>query len=466
MSLLDRGAEIDAEGGEQCETPLSLALRYGHETTALALLERGATANAEVVDPVGDGETDVVSTLVCALSKGMVRAAHALLDRGCDISDFNANGHNALHLACDGGWECMVRRLLAAGASTTFGCHCSGADECDCDCDACVDDECDCTCHIAPPLHVACRVGSVEVANLLLESNAFVGAIDRTGRTALELAIELRDAAMELVLARHAKLRDGPALRAALAAACSSGRIDLVSFIVSECGISHDACGIVPLWHACSSGQAELAVWLLDNAGADIDWATADGVTSLTAAIRNAHAQTALELLLRGARMDDAAVGALSAVLVDAEFDMFRFNEPRVATIAIVETASRAPSMCRAAIVNALSTPCAFETAKSVLRLQRAWLRGRPPSSGEAWLRDLYASVPPARRDGICRELFDAGWRARVVFAASRAAAPGPIMRLRAWAVRFREEDLWPGLFGESGAADELMAEGWQERCQ
>uniref|UniRef100_A0A7S1WTB0 Uncharacterized protein n=1 Tax=Alexandrium catenella TaxID=2925 RepID=A0A7S1WTB0_ALECA len=83
-------------------------------------------------------------------------------------------------------------------------------------------------------LHCAAKMGSVDVAKLLLESNARANMIDIEGRTPLMWA-------------------------------CQYGKLDCAKALVKANGDIHmrDKTERSPLWHACMNGSESVALWLL-----------------------------------------------------------------------------------------------------------------------------------------------------------------------------------------------------------
>lgn len=77
--LLDKGADLDAQGGD-CVNALQAALMYGHHDTVQLLLDRGADVNAQ------GGQYG--NALQAALaSKGHEKIVQILVDRGANIDD-------------------------------------------------------------------------------------------------------------------------------------------------------------------------------------------------------------------------------------------------------------------------------------------------------------------------------------------------------------------------------------------
>ncbi|KAK3254206.1 hypothetical protein CYMTET_36574, partial [Cymbomonas tetramitiformis] len=150
--LVEKSTEVDAEDGEG-RTALTVALAFGQEAAARALLEAGAGVNA------GTGQRPLHG----AAEGGMVEMLRELVDKGADVDAEDGEGHTALTVALAGGQEAAARALLEAGAGVNAG---TGR----------------------RPLHAAAERGTVELVRELLEKSAEVDAEDREGRTALTVA--------------------------------------------------------------------------------------------------------------------------------------------------------------------------------------------------------------------------------------------------------------------------------------
>ncbi|KAK3267896.1 hypothetical protein CYMTET_23570 [Cymbomonas tetramitiformis] len=173
--FVEKGTEVDAQDGKG-RTALMVALAFGQEAAARALLEAGAGVNA------GTGRRP----LHMAMERGMVQMVRELVGKGAELTDeeqkvelvgsaramtlhegevptliemgtdVNAGkGQRALHLTAKNGLREAVRRLLEAGAELGH------ADDDD-----------------ALPAWLACSGGSVETVRLMKEMGAdFGGAV-------------------------------------------------------------------------------------------------------------------------------------------------------------------------------------------------------------------------------------------------------------------------------------------------
>ncbi|KAK3244242.1 hypothetical protein CYMTET_46138 [Cymbomonas tetramitiformis] len=157
--LVEKGAEVDAEDREG-RTALTVALAFGQEAAARALLEAGAGVNA------GTGQRP----LHAAAKKGMEEMVRELVEKSTEVDAEDGEGRTALTVALAFGQEAAARALLEAGAGVNTG---------------------------RRPLHVAAEKGMVEMVRELAGKGAEVDAEDAEGRTALQcllLASELSPA--------------------------------------------------------------------------------------------------------------------------------------------------------------------------------------------------------------------------------------------------------------------------------
>ncbi|KAK3263868.1 hypothetical protein CYMTET_27356, partial [Cymbomonas tetramitiformis] len=148
--LAVKGAEVDAEDGEG-RTALTVALAFGQEAAARALLEAGAGVNA------GTGRRP----LHAAAEKGMVEMLIELAGKGVEVDAEDREGRTALTVALAFGQEGAARALLEAGAGVNAG---TGQ----------------------RPLHAAARKGMEEMVRELVGKGAEVDAEDGDGCTAIQ----------------------------------------------------------------------------------------------------------------------------------------------------------------------------------------------------------------------------------------------------------------------------------------
>ncbi|WP_245970163.1 ankyrin repeat domain-containing protein [Wolbachia endosymbiont of Bemisia tabaci] len=112
--LIEAGANINAVTTVQKETPLHIAVRYGHKEVAELLLNKGANVNAV--------ERRKWTPLHTAVKSGKVEVAELLLDRGANVNAVDKKGRTPLSIVasddyhigyCD---KLMVVRTIIAYA--------------------------------------------------------------------------------------------------------------------------------------------------------------------------------------------------------------------------------------------------------------------------------------------------------------------------------------------------------------
>ncbi|KAK3268434.1 hypothetical protein CYMTET_23064 [Cymbomonas tetramitiformis] len=268
--LVEKSAEVDTEDGKG-RTALTVALAFGQEAAARALLEAGAGVNA------GTGQRPLHG----AAEGGMVEMLRELVDKGADVDAEDGEGHTALTVALAGGQEAAARALLEAGAGVNAG---TGR----------------------RPLHAAAERGTVELVRELLEKSAEVDAEDREGRTALTVALAFgQEAAARALLEAGAGVNAGTGRRP-LHAAAERGTVELeaAARALLEAGAGVNAgTGRRPLHAAAEKGMVEMVRDLVDK-GAEVDAEDGEGHTALTQALAGGKEAAARALLEAGAGVD------------------------------------------------------------------------------------------------------------------------------------------------------------------
>ena len=159
------------------------------------------------------------------------------------------------------------------------------------------------------PLHLACERYKTELVQVLLDSKAMPGSIDRNNNTALHalLLSPGRDTVakdiVELLLNNGARVdtknREG---NDALLLACSKGFTKVVQVLLqagSNPRVVNDLGNTIV--HMCAmTGHSELLDMLLDLEVPFINLSNSDGDTPLHLAIKNNHAEVAAVLIRKG----------------------------------------------------------------------------------------------------------------------------------------------------------------------
>ncbi|KAK3233710.1 hypothetical protein CYMTET_56014 [Cymbomonas tetramitiformis] len=211
--LVEKGAELDAEDGEG-RTALTVALAFGQEAAARALLEAGAGVNA------GTG----AAAAHAAGEKGMVEVLRELVEKGAEVDEEDGKGLRPLHTAVEKGMVEVLRELVEKGAE--------------------VDEE-DARALLEAgagvnagtgrrPLHTAVEKEMVEVLSVLLGKGAEVDEEDGEGRTALTLALAGgKEAAARALLEAGAGVNAGTGRRP-LHVAAEKGMVELVRELAAK----------------------------------------------------------------------------------------------------------------------------------------------------------------------------------------------------------------------------------------
>ena len=315
-SLLDHGAEINAQGGKG-HTPLILAVLKGSTDTVRALLSRGA----EVSLKSDDGRT----ALVHAAYEGKAESASLLLEYGADPDEKDSFGFTAYQAAAIVGskevievfmrqgidinekkllyyaisWGVSVeavKAVLACGAEVTHdeSVLCSAAEKgkkevvqllLDCGININVVDKWDNT-----ALERAANKGHTEIVTLLLAHEADVNRRDKLGKVPLhQAAYQVKfEGNIEVVRALIAQGADVNAVdnngKTPLHSVAYLGNIEVMKLLVqggARVNVSNEK-GVTPLHNAVDGNKIEAVKYLLEH-GASL-------------ACRNNYRQTALEL--------------------------------------------------------------------------------------------------------------------------------------------------------------------------
>jgi ankyrin repeat protein len=161
MLLVQYGANLTALSRNQYgDLPIHLAVAYGHRNIVQWMLDNGVPVNIRN----GMGATPLHS----AAHNNRLEIARFLLDRGAEVNAkvINSDNRTPLHEAAAEGSVDLVQLLLDRGA----------------DINTVTSDE------NQTPLHWAEKVGQLRTAELLIQRGADITALDKNGRTPLELA--------------------------------------------------------------------------------------------------------------------------------------------------------------------------------------------------------------------------------------------------------------------------------------
>ncbi|KAG0740430.1 hypothetical protein G6F57_004835 [Rhizopus arrhizus] len=158
--LIDRGATVDAPGGDLKATPLHWACRQGRLAAVHRLIREGADPSLK------DGQGFNALHLAVHSSQALLVLYLLYLDMDVDVAD-NVGGHTPLMWAAYQGHAQSVDLLLRFGANITITDHAQ-----------------------LTPLHWAAVRGNKMCIRKLLEYGADVNAKDQTGKTVMDFIRE------------------------------------------------------------------------------------------------------------------------------------------------------------------------------------------------------------------------------------------------------------------------------------
>jgi len=201
--LLLHGASINAQGGHH-GSALQAASYQGHEEVVQILLLHGASINAQ------GGDDD--SALQAASDQGHEEVVQILLNRGANVNTQGGEGGNALQAASLRGYEIIIQILLNRGADVNAqGGICGNA------------------------LRVASIRGNEKLVQMLLDKGADVNANERGG-TALQGASSYGcEKVVQILLNKGADVNaQGGYSSTALQAASCNGYKEVVRILLDE----------------------------------------------------------------------------------------------------------------------------------------------------------------------------------------------------------------------------------------
>ena len=188
--LAEEGADVNATN-KSGYTALHLAVRKGQKEAVALLIEKGANVNAQrrgrtPLDFAGKNEEITAllrakggltrlelraeQDILYAAANGYADAIVRHIENGGDVNKTNRRGYSALHFAANSGYVEVVRVLVANKVEVN-----AAANK-----------------YRKTGLHYAARHGRKEIATLLLENGANVNALDRSGRTPVDIAEHYR----------------------------------------------------------------------------------------------------------------------------------------------------------------------------------------------------------------------------------------------------------------------------------
>jgi len=271
--VLEKGVNVNATDVDGY-TPLTNAIRAGHQEIARLLLEHEADPNTKVKN----GET----ALIMSAFRGQIDIVRLLVEKGADLELADEKGQTALIAACEGKKREVVEALLNAGARP---------------------DAVDCKQRTA--FTVAVNKLDTATVTLLLEKGIDSNQEVESGKPALLIAADRDDIQLAEAVVNHganleAKDKDG---KTALMIAAQRGCLPIVR-LLQDAGADSgttDSEGQTAFSAAVKNGREEVVRALLDQ-GADPNQEVEADKVALLWAVENG--QTGLVALLLGSGAD------------------------------------------------------------------------------------------------------------------------------------------------------------------
>ena len=263
------------------------AVRKGVREALKALLQKGANVN--------EAEADGATALHWASYRDDIQSADTLLKAGARVNAANDLGVTALWMASQNGSDAMVKRLLDAGASPNVTLL-SGE----------------------TPLMVAARTGSASVARLLISKGASLSATGTRKQTALMWAVAQEHPEVVKVL-----LAAGADVHARSATWTDVEAVPPHGYLPYNKAIPHG--NATALMFATQVGDLESAK-LLVAAGANVNDTDAWGVSATTMAAHSSHEHLVEFLLEKGANpsADSAGFSAIHTAVMHRSIRVVR----------------------------------------------------------------------------------------------------------------------------------------------
>uniref|UniRef100_A0A3P8URX4 Ankyrin 3 n=1 Tax=Cynoglossus semilaevis TaxID=244447 RepID=A0A3P8URX4_CYNSE len=308
--LLDRGSKIDAKTKDGL-TPLHCGARSGHEQVVEILLDRGAPILSKTKNglsplhmatqgdhlncvqlllqhdvPVDDVTNDYLTALHVAAHCGHYKVAKLIVDKKANPNAKALNGFTPLHIACKKNRVKVMELLLKHGASIQAVTE-SGL----------------------TPIHVAAFMGHENIVHALTHHGASPNTTNVVSRSNTALGFYILGE----------KFTDD---QTALHIASRLGKVEIVQQLLQCGASANAATtsGYTPLHLAAREGHRDVAAMLLDN-GASLSSSTKKGFSPLHVAAKYGKMEVASLLLQRRAAPDAAGKSGLTPLHVAAHYD-------------------------------------------------------------------------------------------------------------------------------------------------
>lgn len=288
--LLEKGADVNATHTEAGSTALEYAVLTSRPEIVAALL----AAHADVQHRYRSNQT----ITHIAAGRGNVVVLKVLFDAGAPLRLLDANSNSPLDEAVLHNHQEALQFFLSHGAPATEPDSIDGRG----------------------PLHEACVKGFADLIPVLLKAGADPGTRDKSGQTALDLALAYKNVeAVKTLLGSDSSVRQSlQAASAAMEHATMRGQVEIVQLLLDS-GFDANrptASGTTYLHDAALKGKVRVAELLL-NSGARLDARNQSGGTPLHDAALGGNTNTINLLLDRGAAVDavDTDSGATPLML-------------------------------------------------------------------------------------------------------------------------------------------------------
>uniref|UniRef100_A0A672QNZ7 Ankyrin 3 n=1 Tax=Sinocyclocheilus grahami TaxID=75366 RepID=A0A672QNZ7_SINGR len=312
--LLDRGAPILSKTKNGL-SPLHMATQGDHLNCVQLLLHHNA--------PVDDVTNDYLTALHVAAHCGHYKVAKVIVDKKANPNAKALNGFTPLHIACKKNRMKVMELLLKHGASLQAVTEKSTTNECNVHSFSfyicvsvclCFDEQ--------TALHIASRLGKLEIVQQLLQKGALPNAATTSGYTPLHLAA--REGHQEIAALL---LEQGTSLSAAtkkgftpLHVAAKYGQLEVANLLLQKKAVPDAAgkTGLTPLHVAAHYDNQRVALLLLDQ-GASPHSAAKNGYTPLHIAAKKNQLEIGTTLLEYGAECNTVTRQGISPLHLAAQ---------------------------------------------------------------------------------------------------------------------------------------------------
>ncbi len=159
--LLGEGANVNDKGrSEEANNAFFAAIQKGHKYIVELFIANGVDVNFR--------DANGITALIVAGTFADQEVLHLLLKEKANVQARNAEGYGVLHFSIANPYTDVMARLVAAGARVNMRSTKTGA----------------------TPLHIAAKEGHLEAVKWLVAHGADLNPRDKSGRTAVMLALE------------------------------------------------------------------------------------------------------------------------------------------------------------------------------------------------------------------------------------------------------------------------------------